>query len=130
MLRNLNFELRNVREMCLIEFAMSNESNAFTFLTSTSTIPRDRHPFLAQVMNTMQGFFEWESFELVLNCLSRWFSLRARCDRFMAVCINKNPRIQDAWTLICVALLFSVVLQKPTSDIESDIFLLFVYLFV
>lgn len=45
-------------------------------------------------MNTMQNFFDWESFSDTLNCLSRWFSLRIRCDRFIAICINKNPKIQ------------------------------------
>ena len=48
-----------------------------------------------QVMNTIQEFFMWDDFETTLNCISRWFSIRARCDRFIAECIMKNQSIQD-----------------------------------
>ena len=49
-------------------------------------------------MNTIQEFFMWDDFETTLNCISRWFSIRARCDRFIAECIMKNQNIQD-WLL-------------------------------
>ena len=47
-------------------------------------------------MNIMQDyFFTLNEFEQTLNCISRWFSIRDRCDRFIAVCINQNTRIED-----------------------------------
>lgn len=57
----------------------------------------------------MQGFFDWDTFEAKLNCLSRWFSIRVRCDRFIAVCIHKNPNIQDSVSFYLFVFVFSIV---------------------
>ena len=45
-------------------------------------------------MATLHGFFDWKTFGDQLNSVSRWFSLRARCDRFISVCIRKNSSVQ------------------------------------
>ena len=55
-----------------------------------------------EVMNTMQDLWNWKDFHDTLNCLSRWFSVRARCDRFIAECVMKNDRIQDSVAGYCV----------------------------
>lgn len=48
-------------------------------------------------MNIMQDYFQWDDFHETLNSISRWFSLRIRCDRFIAICIMRNDKIQEIW---------------------------------
>ncbi|CAE6937046.1 RSN1 [Symbiodinium microadriaticum] len=48
----------------------------------------------ATVMHIMESYFDWQQFFDQLNALSRWFSIRARCDRFVSVCVRQNPCVQ------------------------------------
>lgn len=50
---------------------------------------------LHHIMLAMTNFFDWEdTFRNQLSAVSRWFSIRARCDRFIHFCIYRNPAIR------------------------------------
>ena len=64
----------------------------------------------------MESYFDWQQFFDQLNALSRWFSIRARCDRFVSVCIRQNPCVQvtrqQQWQQSHSSLLLSMILQR------------------
>lgn len=71
----------------------SDAEQALLFQNSVP-LPDSDHG-LHHVMLTLTKFFQWEDeFKAQLSSLARWFGLRIRCDRFIAVCINANTAIE------------------------------------
>ena len=69
---------------------------------------------LHHIMETMSdhGLYDQDS----LASLSRWFSLRSRCDRFVALCIYRNQSIQTAALKKSFASLFKLTCPTLVSS--------------
>lgn len=81
----------------------ASECSSF-FFANCMPLPDSDH-LLHHVMNTLTEQFNWESFQPKLNTLSRYFSLRTRCDRFISVCIRKNnavvgQKLKDSFAIL------------------------------